>query len=110
MNSLSDRLERLSDGQVLQWPSYEVVLESKTGVYGYYVSVVDGPRFALLAGPVESKERAESYEGRVRELACAMDSRAVFYAYGISRIMSKPETFLPDGKFNKELGIIGRTA
>ena len=48
----------------------------------YYVSVVDGPRYALLAGPYETHQEALDKVDEARKAAYTMDVKAVFYAYG----------------------------
>lgn len=48
----------------------------------YYVSVVDGERYALLAGPFRTHEEALAHLGCAREHAYSVDPRAWWYAYG----------------------------
>ena len=48
----------------------------------FYVSVVDGPRKGLLAGPYSAHQEALDMVSRVREMAYKVDVRAVFYAFG----------------------------
>ncbi len=61
----------------------------------YYVSVVDGPRFAVLAGPYPAHQTALDLVERVREVAIDADPRAHFYSFGTVR-MPKPSP-LPAG-------------
>lgn len=52
----------------------------------YYVSVIDGPRRALLRGPwVDDHAGALAAVDRVRRQAELVDARAVFYAFGTAR-------------------------
>ena len=55
----------------------------------YYVSTIDGSRFALLAGPFPTHPEACELVDRVRDEACRVDPRAWFYAFGTTAM--KPE-------------------
>lgn len=48
----------------------------------YYVSVMDGGRYGLLAGPYNTHEEALEMVPAVKELAQKVDPYAVFYAFG----------------------------
>lgn len=48
----------------------------------YYVSVIDGSRRALLAGPYTDHRDALAKVDTVRKLADDVDPRACFYAFG----------------------------
>ena len=48
----------------------------------YYVSTIDGSRFALLAGPFDNHAEACGWIDRARDEACRLDPRAWFYAFG----------------------------
>lgn len=53
----------------------------------YYVSVIDGPRCALLVGPfINNHAGALAIVDAVRLKACDLDARGVFYAYGTCRL------------------------
>ena len=48
----------------------------------YYVSVIDGPRYGLLAGPYSTHKEALAMVDVVREVAQKVNTQAVFYAFG----------------------------
>lgn len=48
----------------------------------FYVSVINGNDYRLLAGPYSTKEEAENMMPKAREIACKVDERAWFYAFG----------------------------
>ena len=59
----------------------------------YYVSMVDGARTALLAGPFKSHPQALALVAAVRELAYQIDPKSHWYAFGtlaMSRDYNKP--------------------
>lgn len=68
----------------------------------YYVSVMDGPRFGLLAGPFQTHIEALEFVDRAKEEAYRVDPRSVFYAFGTTAM--KPEYRKP-GKMNELLGL-----
>lgn len=51
----------------------------------YYVTVRDAGRTGFLLGPYTDYLAALADVRRGRDLACEHNSRAVFYAYGVSR-------------------------
>lgn len=51
----------------------------------YYVSVIDGPRRALVAGPYETHAEALGAVPRMRDEGCKCDPRAWWYAWGTAR-------------------------
>jgi hypothetical protein len=55
----------------------------------YYVSVIDGERRALLAGPWPTHQRALDHVPRVRAKAYEIDARSHWYAFGTAR--TEPE-------------------
>ena len=64
----------------------------------YYVSVVDGKRFALLLGPFPNDHRgALTRIGLVRQKAAEVDPRAAFYGFGTCRVS---EDYTKPGKLN----------
>ena len=48
----------------------------------YYVSTIDGSRFALVAGPFDTHPEACGWVNRARDEACRVDPRAWFYSFG----------------------------
>ena len=68
----------------------------------YYVSTVDGSRFALLAGPFVAHAEACKWVDRARDEACRVDPRAWFYSFGTTAM--RPEYSKP-GKLNERLGL-----
>jgi len=73
----------------------------------YYVSCVDGDRFAFLAGPFRNDHRAAlALVPQARQLACDLDPRAVFYGFGTCRRKPGPAASAPVGILNKELGLL----
>jgi hypothetical protein len=67
----------------------------------YYVSVIDGPRYALLAGPFRTHEQALSLVDKTRDIACKVDPKGWFYAYGTVKMINGHRT----GSLNKHLGL-----
>jgi len=55
----------------------------------YYVSTIDGSRFALLVGPFETHSEACGWVKRARDMACRVEPRAWFYAFGTAS--TRPE-------------------
>ncbi len=70
----------------------------------YYVSTIDGSRFALLAGPFETHSEACGWVKRARDIACRVDPRAWFYAFGTAS--TRPEYRKP-GLLNDLLDLGG---
>ena len=68
----------------------------------YYVSVIDGPRFGLLAGPFRTHLEALEFVERAKEQAHRVDPRSVFYAFGTTAM--RPEYRQP-GRLNDLLGL-----
>ena len=52
----------------------------------YYVSMVDGQRFALLTGPFDTHREALDSVSKARDKACEIDGRAHFYSFGTCRM------------------------
>jgi hypothetical protein len=65
------------------------------------VSVLDGDRHAYLAGPFEKHETALALVDTVRTLACEVDPKAWWYAFGTC---SLPKDMAASVRF-PELGI-----
>lgn len=72
----------------------------------YYVSTIDGSRYALLAGPFETHVEACGWVDRARDEACRVDPRAWFCAFGTTAM--KPEYRKP-GILNDRLNVGGGT-
>lgn len=65
---------------------------------GFYVSVVQGTRYGLLAGPYETHAEAKALVPKVRELAERLAPRDSFgAAFGTSRVKGEP---FPEGLLN----------
>jgi len=69
----------------------------------YYVSVVDGQRSALLAGPWPTHAAALGAVDVVRNLACELDPRAHWYAFGTARLPDDDSVPIRAGSLNREL-------
>ena len=50
----------------------------------FYVTVIDGDKWAALLGPYDTHDEAERNVKRGKDLANERDPRACFYAYGVS--------------------------
>lgn len=59
-------------------------------VGSFYVTCMDADRRAVLLGPFETHSEALNNVDRGRDLACAVDERAWFYAYGTARSLANP--------------------
>ncbi len=71
---------------------------------GFYCTMIRGERVAWLAGPFPSKEDAEARVPDARREAEAVDPRAVWDAFGVTR-MERPVAALPFGVLNAKLGL-----
>ncbi len=58
----------------------------------FYVSVVDGSRYGLLAGPYDAHQDALDNVKGARAMAEAVDPRAVWYSFGTVLIEPVDET------------------
>lgn len=67
----------------------------------YYVTVKDGARVALLAGPWDTHAQALAMVEPVRTKACEVDPRGVFYAFGTGRLPNDDSVPIRAGKLNK---------
>lgn len=68
----------------------------------YYVSVVDGPRKALLLGPFTNNHQAAlDMVEKVRAKAEELDPRAVFYAFGTCRLEGGDKVPIRAGSLNR---------
>lgn len=68
----------------------------------FYVSVIDGARYAFLAGPFATHEEALAKVDAARKRADEVDPRAWFYAYGTAQA---PEGYDRPGILNADLGL-----
>lgn len=66
----------------------------------YYVSVVDGPRQSLLAGPYKTHAEALSAVEPVRNIAYDVDPKSWFYAFGT---IAMKEGYTKPGILNDKL-------
>lgn len=68
----------------------------------YYVSVIDGKRHDLLAGPFLSHQEALDMVEPARALTTQLKPEAHFYGFGTCRT---PEGVDRPGKLNERLGV-----
>lgn len=71
----------------------------------YYVSVIDGPRRALLAGPWPTHAEALAMVETVRTKACELDGRGHWYAFGTARLPNDDSVPIRAGSLNKHFGL-----
>lgn len=71
----------------------------------YYVSVIDGQRRALLAGPWPTHPEALNMVETVRVKACELDPRGHFYAFGTARLPDDDSVPIRAGSLNKHFGM-----
>ena len=64
----------------------------------YYVSVVDGPKFGVLAGPFRTHQEALDMVDNAREAANDADPWAAFYAFGTVKMSSGHHCGILNGK------------
>lgn len=69
----------------------------------YYVSVSDGQRMALLAGPYPNHGAALEAVAEVRAKAIELDPWAHFFVYGTSRLHDNAPTVT--GRLNEYVGM-----
>ncbi len=65
---------------------------------GFYVSVEDHGRHGMLLGPYTTKGEAEADVPLGKRLAERANSRAIWYAYGVTKVTMQPGADLPAGK------------
>ena len=73
----------------------------------YYVSAVDGPKFALLAGPYPSHAQALDMVDTVTAVAMKLDPKAAFYGFGTCRMR---DDYNRPGVLNNHLARIDKEA
>jgi hypothetical protein len=76
--------------------------ETMTETAMFYVTVIDGPRHAFLAGPFATHEEALGMVDAARKQANEVDPRAWFYAYGTAKA---PAGYKTPGVLNAALGL-----
>lgn len=67
----------------------------------FYVSVVDGKRFAVVAGPFRTHPEALSMVDSAIEAGHKVDPKSHFYAWGTVKMKNGHR----EGKLNTQLGI-----
>ncbi len=67
----------------------------------FYVSVVDGPKFALLAGPFQTHQEALDMVDKARTEGEKHDPWACFYSFGTVKMKNG----YTEGSLNKYLGM-----
>ena len=67
----------------------------------FYVSVVDGPRFGLLAGPFQTHAEALAKVDAARKVANEVDWKSAFYAFGTVKM----KTGYREGVLNEKLEV-----
>jgi hypothetical protein len=71
----------------------------------YYVTVIDGDRFGYLAGPWPTHAEALAHVGASRRVACDLDPRAHFYAFGTARLPDDDGVPIRAASLNGRLGL-----
>lgn len=86
--------------QIPKHATHDDLMTLNTTPGHYYVTVIDGDRYGVLAGPFDSHAEALSWVDDVSKEARKADPKAFWYAYGTAKIDSdKP------GVLNSRLGI-----
>lgn len=67
----------------------------------FYVSVIDGNRTGVLAGPFPTHGLALDLVDRARDLAVEIDPKAHFYSFGTCRVRHEHK---PAGLLNDQVG------
>ncbi len=78
----------------------EDVVDTRPG--NYYVSVVDGPQFGLLAGPFPTHAEALAMVNEAQTKAEEVNRKAIWYAYGTVRMA---DDYNKPGVLNSLLGL-----
>lgn len=72
----------------------------------YYVTVIDGTRWATLLGPFTNDHQAAlDMVDAVREKAIELDPKAHFYAFGTCRIEGNDKVPVRAGTLNRFFGL-----
>lgn len=71
----------------------------------YYVSVIDGPKYAKLLGPFAHHETALDAVKDVRAFAIEHDGKAHFYAFGTCRLPDDDSVPIRAGSLNAYFGL-----
>lgn len=69
----------------------------------HYVTVMDNGRHGYLAGPFRTHREALEWVEPTKKIACEVNSRGIWYAYGTSRVTTKSTP--PVGILNAHLGL-----
>lgn len=81
---------------------------------GFYVTVADGGKVGVLLGPYGTKEAAEADVPLGKRLAESVNSRAIWYAYGVTKVTMKPGQDLPQGRLEhlteRQMALAGAVA
>ena len=67
----------------------------------FYVSIVDGSKFALMAGPFRIHQEALDQVEPARKIGNELDDRAWFYGWGTVKMKNGHK----EGKLNEHLNI-----
>ena len=67
----------------------------------FYVSIVDGPRFNVVAGPFRTHQSALDTVDRARDIGNDRDPRSVFYGWGTVKMATGHR----EGSLNQQLGL-----
>ena len=68
----------------------------------YYVTVIDGSRWAPVVGPFAEHEQALAKVDAAREATYKQDPKSWFYAYGTAKL---PEEYTKPGSLNTAVGM-----
>ncbi|MFA5377165.1 MAG: hypothetical protein WC455_15545 [Dehalococcoidia bacterium] len=71
----------------------------------YYVSVIDGPRHALVAGPFDTHRAALDMVKRAENAGNECDPKSVFYGWGTCRLERDETKPMRTGVLNSRLGL-----
>jgi hypothetical protein len=70
----------------------------------YYVSVQDGPKYGLLAGPFRTHQEALALVDVTKQEAFKANDRAVFFAYGTCKAPNGRREGLLNRQVSKQTG------
>ena len=52
----------------------------------YYVSIIDGERWALILGPFRTHQEALDMVDKARDVGCEIDRKSHFYGWGTCKV------------------------
>lgn len=91
--------------RTVELPSGEALTFDEVGDWTdepcYYVSVMDGPKVGLLAGPFRTYQEALDIKDRACDLACKVNDWAWFYSFGTVKMANGHHR----GALNEDLGL-----